>query len=238
MNPNEYATMFRVEEAHWWYQSLRGMLTQFMEDFPTGGRVLDIGCGTGANMPALNVASGIDYSIDAIQFCRERGLTQTAAASATALPFADSSLDAAISCDVLCHRSIANKADMLRECSRVLRPGGLLLLNLPAYAWLMSSHDDHVGTDRRFRMREIPDLLRCANMEPVRMTYWNTAMFPLAASVRLWRKIRPPQASDLAAGSGESVNGILSAVLRLECALSRAVQLPFGLSLMVLARKR
>jgi len=237
MNPGEYATMYHVEETHWWYRSLRGMLTQSMAAFPEDARVLDVGCGTGANMQALKITYGIDYSTEAIAFCRERTLSETAAASATALPFASESFDAAISCDVLCHHSIADKSQMLRESARVLRPGALLLLNLPAYSWLMSSHDEYVGTDRRFRKAEMPALLEEAGLEPIRMTYWNTAMFPLAAAVRTWRKFRPPRASDLAAGSGEMANGLLTTILRAERALTKMTPLPFGLSLMVLARK-
>ncbi len=237
MNPNEYATMYRVEEAHWWYRSLRGMLTEFKKSFPEDARMLDIGCGTGANMQAFDIAYGIDFSHDAIQFCRDRGLTKTAAASATALPFSNESFDAAISCDVICHHSIQDKSQMLKESARVLRPGALLLINLPAYMWLMSSHDDHVGTDRRFHSSEMPDLLNEAGLEAIRMTYWNTVLFPVAAAVRLQRKVRPPQESDLAAGSGEAVNGLLMTILRAERALTRVANLPFGLSLMVLARK-
>lgn len=238
MNPGEYATMYRVEEAHWWYRALRAMVTHYMAAFPENARILDVGCGTGANMQALNIAFGIDYSREAVAFCRERELPRTAAASAIALPFANESFDAAISCDVLCHHSIADKTVMLQESARVLRPGALILLNVPAYSWLMSSHDEHVGTDRRFRMREMPALLDAAGLDVVRMTYWNTALFPVAAAVRLWRKIRPPEASDLAAGSGELANGLLGAILRVECAMTRLVRLPLGLSLMVLARKR
>lgn len=238
MNPGECAIMYRVEETHWWYRSLRGMLRQFMVAFPEDAQVLDVGCGTGANMQALSLGCGIDYSCEAVRFCRERGVSRTAAASATALPFADESFDAAISCDVLCHHSIADKTQMLQESARVLRPGALLLLNLPAYSWLMSSHDMHVGTDRRFRMGEMPALLNGAGLEAVEMTYWNSAMFPVAAAVRLWRKVRPPNVSDLEAGSGEMANGLLCAVLRAERALTRVTRLPFGLSLMILARKR
>ncbi len=238
MNRAEYATMYRVEEAHWWYRSLRGMLTEFMAAFPNDARVLDVGCGTGANMQALDIACGIDFSPEAIRFCRERGLTSTAAASAIALPFADDSFDAAISCDVLCHRSIVDKSQMLAETARVMRPGAPLVLNLPAYNWLKSSHDEHVGTNRRFHRGEMPDLLRSAGLEPIRMTYWNTVMFPVAAAVRMWRKMRPPQESDLAAGSGEMLSGMLSAIVDVERTLTRFGSLPFGLSLMVLARKR
>jgi SAM-dependent methyltransferase len=238
MNPGEYATMYQVETDHWWYRSLRGMLVDFTAAFPEDARVLDVGCGTGANMQALNLACGIDFSHEAVRFCREREMTGTATASAIALPFADASFDAAISCDVLCHHSIANKSEMLQEISRVLRPGALMVLNLPAYSWLMSSHDAHVGTDRRFRMNEMPSLLTSAGFEPVRVTYWNTLMFPVAAAVRLWRQFRPPPASDLAAGSGEVANGVLRAVLRMERSLIRLAPMPFGLSLLVLAKKR
>jgi SAM-dependent methyltransferase len=237
MNANEYATMFEVEDTHWWYRSLRAVLHQCMANLPSAARVLDIGCGTGANMSALGFHTGIDFAPEAVAFCRKRGLTRTAAASATGLPFPDASFDAAISCDVLCHRSIANKADLVCEAARVLTPGGIFICNLPAHQWLLSSHDHHVGTDKRFNRNEVRGLFRIARIEPIEIRYWNSLLFPAAAAVRMWRKLRPLEASDLAAGSGTTFNGLLAKVLSVERHLADVVSMPTGLSIIAVGRR-
>lgn len=243
MNIREYEIMRRVEADHWWYRSLRAMLDLMWdrtvaEERP---RLLDVGCGTGANLGAFGEraeAMGIDFSPEAVLFCREAGLDSTAVASAVALPFADASFDVAISCDVLCHQSIRNKAAMLIEIHRVLKPGATLLLNVPAYQWLHSSHDIHVQQDKRFTRRETVELLKRCSFEPMHATYWNTLLFPPVLVTRLWRKLRPAATSDLEAGSGQSVNALLEAVLTLERQIATLTALPFGLSIMIAARKR
>jgi SAM-dependent methyltransferase len=237
MNPNEYAIMFEVEDAHWWYRSLRAALLQGLANLAEDAQILDIGCGTGANMASLGFHTGIDFATEAVAFCRKRGLTRTAAASATALPFANASFDAAVSCDVLCHRSITNKADLLNEVARVLTPGGLFICNLPAYQWLLSSHDHHVGTDKRFSPTEVRNLFQQTGFETVELHHWNSLLFPIAAAVRIWRKLRPPEASDLAAGSGATFNGVLENVLGVERRLANLVPMPVGLSIIAVGRR-
>jgi SAM-dependent methyltransferase len=242
MNRDEYAIMYRAEDCHWWYVGLRGMLRRVWDRFVPGGpiRMLDVGCGTGANLDFLRANAscfGIDFSTDAVRFCRGRGNSKTAAASATHLPFADDSFDVVVSCDVLCHRSIENKLQPLREMRRVLEPGGIVILNLPAYQWLHSSHDIHVQTDRRFTIGESDALLARAGFDRLFATYWNSLLFPLILPTRLWRKARPLPASDLDGASGEGLSPIFSGVLRVERALLRVAPMPFGLSLMCVARK-
>jgi ubiquinone/menaquinone biosynthesis C-methylase UbiE len=239
---DEYEIMFRVEDHHWWYVGLRAMLDAFWQRHVREERpvVIDVGCGTGATLDALRdvaTATGIDAAPQAIRLCRMRGLTATAAASAEALPFRDASFDVAISCDVLCHQSIADKSVPLREVRRVLKPGGLLLLNLPAYQWLHSSHDEHVHTNRRFTRAEVRALLENVGFEVVYSTYWNSLLLPAIVMVRLWRKAIPRPVSDLD-GDGTSVlSSIFAACLAVERVLLSYVPLPFGLSTFAIARK-
>ena len=243
MKTDEYEIMFRVEDCHWWYVGLRGMLDLFWRrhvhtDHPT---VIDVGCGTGATLDALHdvaSATGIDAAPEAIRLCRMRELACTAAASAEALPVPDASFDVAISCDVLCHRSIADKCVPLREIHRVLKPGGLFLLNLPAYQWLHSSHDTHVHTDRRFTRKAVRALLEGSGFEVIQSTYWNCLLFPAITAVRLWRKAMPRPASDLEEERPSALSPIFNACLALERAVLRYVALPFGLSVFVVARRR
>lgn len=242
MKREEYTIMFRVEDRHWWYIGLRAMLQLVWERHAPRRaiRLLDVGCGTGANLSFFesNTACyGIDFSIDAVRYCRKRGLHATATASALDLPFADNSFDVVVSCDVLCHQSIKDKLQPLREIHRVLRPEGIAILNLPAYQWLYSSHDVHVQTDRRFSAREITGLLRQSSMECIDSTYWNTLLFPIILPTRLWRKLRPLAGSDLDNASGERFSSVFRAVLAMERAILRAVSMPAGLSLLCVAKK-
>lgn len=233
--------MYRVEDRHWWYTGLRGIVgLAWSRHIPAGARILDVGCGTGANLAAFRRKGelfGIDFSPDAIRLCRLRMETKTAVATAIALPFVDESFDAVLSCDVLCHRSIIDKKAPLREMYRILRPGGIAVVNLPAYQWLYSSHDRFVHTDRRFTSKEVRDLLNATGFTAVYSSYWNTLLFPIAAVVRLWRKRRPPPASDLAGAAGDRRGAVLRGAMAFERLIIRRVPMPFGLSVLVVAKK-
>lgn len=244
MNLEEYATMFSVEDEHWWYHGLRGMVRRAWRRHCGSGsrpaRILDAGCGTGATLAMLAEWAepvGIDLMPEAIRFCRMRGRQRTAAASVIALPFRADTFDAAVSLDVLCHRSIREKGEPLREIGRVLKPGGLLILNLPAYPWLHSSHDVAVHTDRRFTKRSAVRLIGQCGFEPVETTYWNSLLLPPIVLTRLWRKMVPPKGSDLASGGKGPANALFKAILRAERGLLTLAPLPAGLSLFIVARK-
>jgi SAM-dependent methyltransferase len=294
----EYEIMYRAEETHWWYVSLRNVLACFWTKYVSIDcpRVVDVGCGTGATLAALSArhldsrgtlpkkhlhpshgacprviarsesrsrsarllasdaaiypcahtsvlsedvsaSVGLDFMPEALRFCRRRDLDRLIAASATDLPLADESFDVALSFDVLCNKSIQDKRAPLREIRRVLRPGGLAFLNLPAYQWLHSSHDLHVHTDKRFTKGEAVRLARDCGLELLHATYWNTLLFPPIVVTRLWRKLFPPDGSDLATVPGEMANRVFGRVLSAELALLKRAPLPFGLSVFVAARK-
>src|SRR6266446_2213842 len=190
MERAEYATMFRVEETHWWYAALHRLIFQALDaELPDWRKknVLDVGCGTGAILkqlgnPEKNV--GIDLAPEAISFCRERGLNNVRQGDICALPFADASFDAVICSSVLYHQWVANVATAVREMHRVLRPGGLLLINVPAFRFLHSAHDEAVMTARRFRKSELRKLLLETGFAIRRLTYWTTLLFPLAVLAR------------------------------------------------------
>ena len=247
MRQDEYQIMFEVEDAHWWYRGLRGVLELFWHRYVRGDldreralAVLDVGCGTGAVLKWLSGHAepcGVDFSMDAVRFCRGRGQERCAVGSAMALPCARGAFDVVVSLDVLYHRSIPDKLAPLREMRAVLKEGGLLFLNLPAYQWLLSSHDAVVHTDRRFTRSEVVQMLRACGFEPLAVTHWNTLLFPIILVVRLWRKLVPPRQSDLAGGTSRVPNAVLSKVLGLERALMRLVRLPFGLSIFAVARR-
>lgn len=243
MKREEYAIMFAAEDGHWWYTGLRAMLERALRRYlhVHNPRVLDAGCGTGATLRWIadrtsRLPIGLDISPDAMHFCRQRGLHGLVQASVLSLPFPDAGFDAVVSLDVLYHRNVPERERALASFYAVLKPGGLLVLNLPAYGWLYSSHDAAVHTAHRFTRRECTALLRNAGFDIVQATYWNTLLFPAVAAMRLWRKIRPSTDSDLAP-PGAMANRFFGAVLGIERNITGFFPLPFGLSVFTVARK-
>jgi SAM-dependent methyltransferase len=243
MNPSEYEALFQVEETHWWFLALRREIQAALEGSAVGGGAdfLDAGCGTGGLLSALGGTGrrgiGIDASPLALALAARRGLARLAAADATRMPFPDSSFDAATSIDVLCHRGVEERA-ALAELYRCLRPGGVLVLQVPAFEALRGPHDDAVWTNRRFRRAEVDGLLRDAGFRVRELRYRNALLFPAAALWRLLgRRRRAASRSDVAPVPA-SVNAALSAVTRLEARLARAGwRFPAGLSVFAVAER-
>jgi len=241
MQPNEYETMFRVEGTHWWYRALHRLIFQALERELPGWRekeILDVGCGTGAILkqlgnPERNV--GIDLAPEAISFCRERGLNNVRQGDICALPFADASFDAVICSSVLYHQWVANLAGAVREMHRVLRPGGVLLVNVPAFPFLHSAHDEAVMTARRFKKAEIRQLLKEQNFKIRRLTYWTTFLFPLAVAARTLGGSK--MGRDFETTNTSFAQRVFAQVMALELRLLRNVSLPFGVALLAVARK-
>ena len=243
MRNAEYETMYRVEDLHWWYRGLRALIQSSWNAYAPrpAGNILDIGCGTGANLAMFSheaSPAGIDYSSAALERCRQRGITRVARADAQALPFPSETFDGALMMDVLYHREVSNTALALTEAARVLRPEGLLLANVPAYQWLYSSHDEAIHTARRFTRRELVTLIESAGLEPVRATYWNAILFPAIAVLRLLRRRSSHEDSDLEGYSDSPVARLLSGILTVERAAMRLGNLPFGVSIFAVARKQ
>lgn len=240
MNTEEYRRMHHAESRHWWYRALHARVLRARERFaPDAHTMLDVGCGTGgmlARIPAGIRAAGIDLAPEAVALCRERGLRGIARASAEAIPFEAASVDAVLLLDLLYHRNVLDPARVLHEVRRVLAPEGVAIINAPAYAWLRSSHDDAVHTARRFTCGELVQLLESADFEVSFASYWNTILFPPIALLRVLRRWFPPPGSDVTEAGPAWVNALLGVVLALEAAVMWRVPLPFGVSILAVAR--
>ena len=243
MNPAEYRIMRDVADIHWWYGGLRGMIQSHWTRWNRveSAKVLDAGCGTGANMVMMSKyakVSGLDMSMDALALSRERGLHDLLCGSVSDLPVDDVSLDGVLMMDVLYHRGVPDKVAALREAARALKPGGLLLINVPAYQWLLSSHDTAIHTDKRFTRGELRGLLSEAGLRVERITYWNTLLFFPAVLVRLLRKNAVTETKSDLSGYGETVlTHIFQVALGMERGILKVTSLPFGLSVFAVARK-
>jgi len=234
--------MFRVEQTHWWYKALHRLIFETLQSEMPDWRekaILDAGCGTGLILkqlgnPAKSV--GVDLAPEAISLCRQRGLDNVWQADICALPFVDRSFDIVICSSVLYHQWVKDVARAVREMHRVLRPGGLLLLNVPALRFLHSAHDEAVMTAHRFKKKEIR-LLLLENGFAIRLlTYWTTLLFPLAVIARTLGGSTTGSDFDFTADS--LTHRFFSRVMTLELQLLRKVSLPFGVALLAAGRKR
>ena len=244
MEPSEYRAIYTVEDRHWWYAGMAHISrTLLAAAYPDRRdlRILDAGCGTGGALGFLSrfgAVTGSDISPLALTYSRARGHSALSQASVTALPYAAASFDLVTSFDVLYHHAVGDPRLALGEFRRVLRPGGRVLLRLPAYDWLRGGHDAIVHTARRFTTATLGESLREAGFVIERLTYANTLLFPLAAAKRLLERLAPHASvtSDVAANPAW-LDAALTRPLAAEAAWLRTRDLPFGLSVVALARK-
>jgi ubiquinone/menaquinone biosynthesis C-methylase UbiE len=245
MDPQEYNLMFTVEQTHWWYQGMEKITRAILNKWhgpDSNAKILDAGCGTGAGMftylADYGKVTGIDISPIALGFCHERNLTSLALASVTKIPFHSDSFDLVTSFDVLYERAVQSDLTAVTEFFRVLRPGGLVLLRLPAYDWLRGQHDVTIHTARRYTAPQVNQLLQDSGFHLLHSSYANTILFPLAVAKRLLEHIFPPApaSSDLSVNVG-ALNGFFKTILGSEAPLTAHIGLPFGLSVIAIGQK-
>jgi ubiquinone/menaquinone biosynthesis C-methylase UbiE len=244
MEAEEYTRLAQLENMLWWFDLLHANLFASLDalDISTSGqRCADFGCGTGGFLaklrqrrPSWSVV-GLDGSASALEFARRKYGPFFVGGNVECPPFKGDYFDIVFAIDVLYHRNV-DPARMLEAIFRVLKPGGIVILNNPAYEWLRSYHDVFVHTARRYTRKRIAADLNRAGFTVVRCTYWNTILFPLMV---LKRKMLPgsPSSSDV-----EEVqpwlNRLFSLVSLPEPAFMRyGVDLPFGGSVLAVGRK-
>lgn len=242
METSEYEVLANVETCHWWHTGMRAIAAALIHRKYAKRHdldILDAGCGTGGDTALLRRYGrvvGIDLAADAIRLNQHTPML--ARGSVLSLPFADDSFDLVASFDVLYHRQVPNERVALGEIRRVLRPGGRLLLRLPAYEFLRSKHDRAVHTRRRYTAAKVEAFLADAGFYIERCTYINTLLFPIPLVQRLLERLIPALEhadSDLALPS-PLINTLLSTVLLSEAAWIRMHgSFPFGLSILCFA---
>ncbi len=235
MEPAEYTHMDAAEHTMWWYRALHARLCDALA--PVTGRVLDAGCGTGGFLAVLGAARpdlsrfGCEWDPAAARRAAEKSAAPVARGSVNALPFAAASLDAMVSADVLCHEAV-EPAAALAEAARVLKPGGRLVINMPAYMWLHAAHDIRVRNARRSTAGEVRRWLVAAGFEPVKIGYWNGLLLPLMVAQRKIMARRRHAPSDVVAFSPR-LDHTLHAITEME----RGWNLPAGGSVLAIAAR-
>lgn len=248
MKPYEYQTLFEFETSYWWYRSLHAVILDTLRSLPIGSeaRVLDAGCGTGQNL--LNItrvitphAYGFDISLHAAPFWLQRGLEKTCLASVNEISFPDYTFDAVLCVDVLeCDEVYEERA--CKELWRVVKEGGFIILIVPAYDWLLTKeHQRAVHASRRYSRQRVTSLLNNQPVELVRVTHLFASLLPAVACYRLALRYF---ANDSKAEPRSELrhlppvlNELLFRIMNIERRMLRRMDLPFGSSILAVARK-
>lgn len=251
MTPEELHNIYKSESEFWWYRGMRAITAALLYsplDSKPAGRAaagLDAGCGTGFNALALEGAGGlrmfgVDLAPLGIAYCRERGFERSAVASIAQLPFANSGFDLIISLDVLSHLPRGEDQKALAEFARVLRPGGSLLIRVPAFHALRSRHSQFIAETHRYRSPELRGMLANVGLEVLESTYANAFLSPVAfIKFRILEDLsKAPASSGVEDFPPAWLNRVLEGILKFEAFLIRmGGRFPFGQSLFVAARK-
>jgi SAM-dependent methyltransferase len=242
MEATVYAVEAEVERTHWWFVNRRRLFGMELKRAGLAGeaRTLDVGSGTGSNLRLLrdlgyrNVV-GLDASDDAIRYCAEKGLPPVRRGDVCALPFPDASFDLVMATDIIEH--VDDDGQALRELRRVMAPSGVLLLTVPAFASLWGLQDRVSMHKRRYRMKPLLQLLRRSGLGPLRSYYFNYLLF-----APIWLARRAIDALGIKLSSEGEVNSpllntVLSGVFAVDVATARVLHPPFGVSILVIARR-
>jgi len=242
MRPLNYEVMFDVEDYHWWFVGRRAIvfaqIEDALEESSAPRQILDIGCGTGATMDHLKrygEPHGIDLSEIPLSFSRRRGHHRVMRASATELPFAGESFDLVTALDLIEH--LDNDVKGFSEIRRVLKPGAPAVIFVPAFRALWGPNDVQSGHKRRYRLNSLRAAVEAAGLRVERISYANFAMF---VPIWLGRKIltwlgRAGQAENRL--NHPLINHLLARIFSREANWLRRHRLPFGVSVICVARK-
>jgi SAM-dependent methyltransferase len=244
MQQHTYAIMNRVEDSHWWFVGRRAILEEFLRQIIQNPKskiqnpkILDVGCGTGANLEMLaqfGAAEGVDVSDDALEFCRAKGL-KTHKGLAEKLPFPDESFDLTTALDVVEH--LDDDVAGLKEMRRVLKTGGRTLIFVPAFMWLWGVQDDISNHRIRYTKKQIIERLEKAGFEIERATYANWTFFaPILAGRTLMKitGIKPESENNV---NVSALNGVFGKLFGAERFWLKNFNFPFGVSIVIVAKK-
>src|SRR5215218_372607 len=183
MQSHHYPILYQVEETHWWYVGRRRIIQSLVERISTtlnnpDPRILDVGCGTGANLKMLanyGRAEGVDISPQAVEFCRQRGLDSVKLGAIELLPYDTDSFELVTALDVIEH--LDDDVAGLREMRRVLRQEGRILGFVPAFMFLWGVQDDVSKHRRRYTLPGLLKAVEAAGFEVEWSSYANISFF-------------------------------------------------------------
>jgi 2-polyprenyl-3-methyl-5-hydroxy-6-metoxy-1,4-benzoquinol methylase len=245
MDERFYAEYYEVEDRHWWFLGRREVILRMLAaHLPrlAGGplRLLDVGTGTGAllrHLERFGEVHAVDVEAEAVRFSHLRGATSVRLYDGTTLPYDDASFDVVTAFDVLEH--VPDDSVVLAEMLRVLRPGGTLMVMVPAFPFLWGRQDEISHHYRRYLRSGLGEQVRRAGFQLERLSYFNTLLFAPIAVVRLMRRYTGADVvtSDFEMTAEGPVNRLLTRVFAAEARFVARWNLPFGVSLVAVARR-
>ncbi|MEK7068311.1 MAG: class I SAM-dependent methyltransferase [Patescibacteria group bacterium] len=233
--------MAALEGAHWWFRGRRAVFLDVLRRYAPTGALLDVGLGTGANAAEFTrrgyAVTGLEPSTEAIAFAKEKVPDLRVIASPfPAREIEAGTFDIVVLLDVIEH--LEDDAHALKEVFRILRPGGIVLVTTPAFMFLWSDHDALAHHYRRYRKGELMRKLHGAGLVPAMVSYYNFFLFPAIAAVRVAQNLLGVKKteSDFSSTPG-FLNGMLATLFGAERFLLRLGPLPWGVSLIAVAKK-
>lgn len=244
MRINAYQKNFDFQEKFWWFVGMRKVYSMILDkvDNPLPfKRVLDVGCGVGNNLNILQrygTVIGIDNSSIPLEFCIKTGFNKCVQASAADLPFEDEVFSIVAALNILEH--VENDEKIIQELKRVCRRGGTVLIITSAFPFLWGSHDEASHHKRRYKKDSLMQIIKKSDMSVERITYINIFIFHILAISRpfqrLFRKSRKRPEVEIQK-LPKFINSLLIMLFSLESVIIKNHNLPYGSSLLCLARK-
>lgn len=240
MEDIHYELIYVGERTHWWYRVRRVLTSTFIEQYSPVAKphILDIGCGTGLLLKELSATydvHGIDISDKAVSFCKARGIVAVSKGGATDIPFPDNSFDIVLALDVIEH--IKDDTAAAKEMLRVLKPGGIAIVFVPAFMCLWSVTDELNMHFRRYRLRGLIDLCLHNGFSIVRVSYFNFFLFFPIYVVRKMTKIFKIHSKAEIETGGNFVSLVLYWIFYSEVFFLKYINFPFGVSAFIIAQK-
>lgn len=237
----EYKNIFLNEDKHFYSLGTHNTIIGLVKRYLPKKRliILDAGCGTGLLMQKLEdfgKVFGVDISPEAIKFTKVRGIKNVRFSSVEKLPFEDNFFDMVVSVDVLYHQGIGNDSRVLKELCRVLKPGGFLVVKVPAFNWLRGNHDIVVATKHRYTKKELEKKIKLSGFEIKKLSYGNMIIFPVVLLKRITDSFSKNDSSDYKVVPN-FLNKTLIKIMGIEDKLMALTGLPFGLSVFAVAQK-
>jgi ubiquinone/menaquinone biosynthesis C-methylase UbiE len=247
MNLEEYHKMHALEKQYWWFQGRRKVILDTLRqharrdsasDRPV---ILDIGCGTGMmleDLQQMGSATGLDFSMVALEYCQKRGINKLGRADVRNIPVKSNSVDIITALDLIEH--IEDDHGLMSEFQRVLKPGGIAVMSVPAHKKLWSGHDVALHHFRRYEKPEFRKLVEGAGLRPRKYTYGMATAYVPAILIRNYKKLRGLNDKNQCTDEFPIpawLNGILKKSVEAESIWLRKFDLPVGLSLLCVAEK-
>jgi SAM-dependent methyltransferase len=239
MEEHVYSTMAETGRHHWWFVARRAILSTIIGrlHLPKAARIVELGCGPGGELGMLSqfgAVAGMEPSKLARELAHSLNVAPVVAGELPGhLPFPDSSVDLAVCLDVIEH--VGDDQAGLKSIHRILRPEGWLLVTVPAFAFLFDHHDVSHHHFRRYGRRQLVEVLASAGFEPFSVVYYNCFLFPLIVLMRLIDRVLGRQ-RDYDRLPSPALNQILKTIFRAERHVIGRLPMPFGVSLVALAR--